>query len=86
MVAGLVIAFKDAETDPETGDITGGVAASGIVILVLTGLIYLAFDIWNRGIRVGSRGQSLGKQIVGIRIVKADDGQLLGPAGASCAG
>lgn len=81
LVAGLIIAFKDAETDPVTGDITGGVAASGILILVLTGLIYLAFDIWNRGIRVGSKGQSLGKQIVGIRIVKADDGQLLGSGG-----
>ena len=81
LVAGLVIAFKDAETDPVTGDHTGGVAASGILILVLTALIYLAFDIWNRGIRVGSKGQSLGKQIVGIRIVKSDDGRLLGSGG-----
>lgn len=81
LIVGLVIGFKDVETDPVTDEITGGVAASGILILVLTLLLYLGFDLWNRGVRVGKRGQSFGKQIVGIRIVRATDGQLLGGGG-----
>lgn len=78
LIAGLVIAFKDAEVDPVTSEISGGVEPLGILLLVLTGVMYFAFDIWNRGVRLGARGQSLGKQIVGIRIVRAADGQLLG--------
>ncbi len=81
LVAGLVLAFRDVKTDPATGDITGGVAALGILVLGLTVLLALGFDIWNRGVRVGAKGQSFGKQIVGIRIVKADSGQLLGGGG-----
>lgn len=81
LIVGLIITFKDVETDPVTDEITGGIAASGVLILVLTSLLLLGFDIWNRGIRVGAKGQSLGKRIVGIRVVRADDGQLLGGGG-----
>lgn len=77
LVAGLFIAFKDAETDVD-GNVTGGVAPIGVFLLVLTGLIYFAFDIWNRGVRVGTKGQSLGKGIVGIQTVRADTGAFLG--------
>jgi len=81
LIAGAVLAFKDAETDPITDEITGGVDPLGITIMVAAGLIYLAFDVWNRGVRVGTKGQSFGKQIVGIRIAKLADGQLLGGGG-----
>ena len=77
LIAGLIIAFKDAETDIN-GNITGGVAPIGVLLLVLTGVIFFAFDIWNRGVRVGSKGQSFGKQIVGITTVRSDSGAFLG--------
>ena len=80
LVAGLIIAFKDAELDVD-GNITGGVDAVGVAVLVLTGLLFFAFDIWNRGIRLGTRGQSLGKGILGIQAVRADTGSLLGGGG-----
>jgi uncharacterized RDD family membrane protein YckC len=81
LIVGAIIAFKDAETDPITDEITGGVEPLGIVIMVLGGLLYIGFEIWNRGIRVGTKGQSLGKQVVGIRVAKDADGQLLGAGG-----
>jgi uncharacterized RDD family membrane protein YckC len=77
LIVGLIITFKDSRTDPVTDKLTG-VEPVGIGILVLTGLLCLGFDIWNRGTRVGSKGQSLGKKVVGIRVVKEADGQLLG--------
>lgn len=80
LVAGLIIAFKDAETDVD-GNITGGVEPIGVVILVLAGVIAFAFDIWNRGIRTGTKGQSLGKGIIGIQVVRADSGVFLGAGG-----
>ncbi|TWD81507.1 putative RDD family membrane protein YckC [Kribbella amoyensis] len=42
---------------------------------------YIAFFlvvIWNRIIRQGKTGQSIGKKIVGLKIVGADSGQLIG--------
>ncbi len=81
LIAGLFIAFQDAEIDPVTDEITGDLNPIGILIAVLAGVLYFAFDIWNRGVRVGAKGQSLGKQIVGVRIVKLADGQLLGAGG-----
>lgn len=81
LIVGAVLAFKDVETDPITDEITGGVDPVGVVIMVLGGLLYLVFDIWNRGVRVGTKGQSLGKQVVGIRVAKDADGQLLGGGG-----
>ncbi|MGZ5414743.1 MAG: RDD family protein, partial [Aeromicrobium sp.] len=80
LVAGLIIAFKDAETDVD-GNITGGVEPIGIALLVVAGVIAFAFDIWNRGIRTGTTGQSLGKGIVGIQVVRADSGVFLGAGG-----
>src|SRR5215204_170846 len=79
-IVGAVIAFKDAETDPVSDEVTG-VNGAGVAILVLTGVLYFAFDIWNRGIRVGTKGQSIGKRIVGIHIVKDRDNELLGAGG-----
>ncbi len=77
LVVGFVIAFQDSQTDPITDEISG-VEPLGVYIIVITGLAYVAFEIWNRGVRVGTKGQSLGKKVVGINIVKADTGQLLG--------
>ena len=88
-IIGVVIAFKDAETqispDPVTGldtvEFTGGVNPVGVIILVLAGLFYFGFTIWNLAIRQGKTGQSLGKKILGISVVRQDNGRFLG-AGA----
>src|SRR5665811_1731319 len=89
IIIGVVIAFKDAGTeitqDPVTGldtvEITGGVNAVGVIILVLASLFYFGFTIWNLAIRQGKLGQSLGKKVLGISVVRQDNGRFLG-AGA----
>lgn len=75
---GVYLAFRDAETDPVTDEITGGVEPVGIVLMILGIVAWLAFEIWNRGVRVGRRGQSLGKQAVGIAVIRNADGGYLG--------
>ncbi|MEO6470461.1 MAG: RDD family protein [Aeromicrobium sp.] len=77
LVAGLILAFKDAQTDSH-GNITGGVSAVGVPILVVSALFSFGFDLWNRGIRMGSKRQSFGRQIVGISTVRGDSGAFLG--------
>ncbi|EFQ84300.1 RDD family protein [Aeromicrobium marinum DSM 15272] len=78
VVVGLVMAFSDLEIDPVTDEATGTVDPLGILVLVIGGLVFFGFDIWNRGVRIGTRGQSLGKQLVGVRTLRADTGAVLG--------
>lgn len=78
VIAGLVMAFKDVDYNSVTEEFTGHVDGTGILIAVLAGFGAFVFDAWNRGIRVGSKGRSIGKQIVGIWVAKEADGQLLG--------
>lgn len=82
VVIGTFLAFAGAEVDPVTDEISD-VNPLGVVIMGIGFLLYLAFDLWNRGVRVGAKGQSLGKQLVGIRIVRAQDGSLLGAGSGS---
>ena len=52
------------------------------ILSVLLGLLFwvgaIGWWIYNRVITMGNTGQSLGKRIVGIRLVKEDTGQPLG--------
>lgn len=58
------------------GAIGNGVGA-GIVVLAYLGII--GFGIWNIVFRQGTTGQTIGKQQVGIRLLREIDGQVLGP-------
>jgi uncharacterized RDD family membrane protein YckC len=51
-----------------------------IAFLVLGVVISLAFYVWNSVIRQGRTGYSLGKTVMGIRLVKESTGQPMGPA------
>jgi len=66
--------------DPVTGQTTGGSAATaiGAIILVVGAIGMLAFSIWNRWIRQGRTGQTIGKEKMGIKLVRMDSGQPLG--------
>ncbi len=81
LVAGLIIFFSTAETRERfdgTVEFTDAGNPLGIVLMVLSGLIGLAFTIWNSIVRPGRTGQSLGKKIMGIKIVREQDGQVIG--------
>jgi uncharacterized RDD family membrane protein YckC len=51
------------------------------LLLTVGGVAYLAvfaFAIWNSGYRQGTTGQSIGKKVIGIRLVRAQDRQPVG--------
>jgi uncharacterized RDD family membrane protein YckC len=79
LVAGLVVAFRDVEIDPVTDELTSFDAA-GLLIVALGLAVGLAVELWNRVFRQGRRGQSLGKQALGITVVAATHGGPIGLA------
>ena len=74
--------FKPLTVDPTTDAVTGGGPSSGAVIAVLIGGLYaLGVGLWNL-YRQGSTGQSVGKGVVHIRVIRESDGQFTGFGGA----
>jgi uncharacterized RDD family membrane protein YckC len=63
-----------ATMDYQTGDSN----PLGVAVLIIGSLATLGLWIWNRGIKQGSTGQSIGKKVVGIRLVGADSYQAVG--------
>lgn len=63
-----------ATMDYQTGDSN----PLGVAVLIIGSLATLGLWIWNRGIKQGSTGQSIGKKVVGIRLVGADNYQAVG--------
>jgi len=59
---------------------TSQVSATTVALLVIGGVIALVFTIYNVVIRQGRTGYSLGKTVVGIRLVKEGTGQPMGAA------
>lgn len=65
------------------GVVAGVLALIGSQSLLVVGLSvgYLAllgFALWNNGYRQGTTGQSIGKQVLGTKLVRARDGQPVG--------
>ena len=83
LVPGMIWLFATLETKQEMVDgrlqeVPSSVDPGSIIALLVGGLLYFVFVLWNQGIRAGSRGQSLGKQVVGIQIVDSRTGQFIG--------
>jgi len=55
----------------------GGSAAMSIIALVLA-LVSLVLGIWNFIFKQGSTGQTIGKGVLKIKLVRQADGQVLG--------
>jgi uncharacterized RDD family membrane protein YckC len=71
LIAGIPGAIGNILTSSSDG---GGAALVG----VLFSLIGLGITIWNRWIRAGKTGQSIGKSLVGLRLVDQTTGQPIG--------
>ncbi len=64
----------------QSSTVIEGSSANG-ALLAVSGLLYLAaiaFGIWNQVIRQGRTGRSIGKGVVGIKLVSESTGQPLG--------
>lgn len=85
MFVGLVLFFGLADTTTDAqGEITElsmtGGAWVGVAVMVLGGLFGLAFQLWNIVFRQGRTGYSIGKSVLGIRLIKESTGEPAGPA------
>ncbi|GAA1594816.1 hypothetical protein GCM10009789_56100 [Kribbella sancticallisti] len=56
----------------------GGLSTTGVILLVVFYLLGLGAMIWNRIIRQGRTGQSLGKKFTGLKIVDERTGDTIG--------
>jgi uncharacterized RDD family membrane protein YckC len=71
----------DYETDAfgnRTISDTTDISSATIGVIVIGALISLIFNIWNVIVRQGTTGYSLGKTLVGIRLVKVSTGRPMG--------
>ena len=81
LIIAMVMIFSQTETYTTFGGETESEYTGGplpIIVLFVAFAIGLAFTIWNSIVRQGRRGQSLGKQVMGIKVVRENDGQPLG--------
>ena len=77
---GLWLAFKDSYS---VEDINGNstlhnVSGGGVALALLGPLVALLFNLWNRAIRQGRTGQSLGKKMLHLKVVDERTGQPTG--------
>lgn len=61
-------------SDPATGTPTG----AGLAVYLVFVLAGIGFAIWNLFIRQGSTGQTIGKSVVGTRLISEQSGQPIG--------
>jgi uncharacterized RDD family membrane protein YckC len=57
---------------------TRGPSAGAVIALLLLTALSIAIFVWNTCIRQGRTGQSLGKQLVGTKLVSSRTGQPIG--------
>ncbi|MEZ5096598.1 MAG: RDD family protein [Nocardioides sp.] len=76
----LVAAADTATTDPVTGQtqLTEGPSAGALGLMVIGALTALAFWIWNTCLKGGGTGYTIGKGVLGIKLVKEATGQPIG--------
>jgi uncharacterized RDD family membrane protein YckC len=84
LIIGYVMLVRGLElrTDPVTGQTVTGpgseVSDTTVVFLVIGSALVIAFFLWNSVVRQGRTGYTLGKTVVGIRLVKHATGEPLG--------
>ena len=83
MVLGLVMLVLGApETDDYgysiDGTTDGGQLVAGGLLLALGILLIIGIQVWNRIFRMGRTGQSIGKKVMGLRLINEQTGLPIG--------
>ncbi|HQV83043.1 MAG TPA: RDD family protein [Ornithinibacter sp.] len=86
MIIGIIMLVSAAPTElyvdeygmtqSEGGN--GSVAVIGGLLIGLGALISLAISLWNRVFKMGRTGQSVGKKVIGLKLVDDKTGQPIG--------
>ena len=79
-IIGIIIAGAGSETDPLTGEVTTANGAGGIaaILFALSAVLVIAYFVWNFFLKQGKTGYTIGKGVMGIKLVKAETGQPIG--------
>lgn len=73
---GILVLLGSLEVDVVSpGQLGFGPSAAGLVTVWVCSIIALALWLWNRVVRQGRTGVSLGKQAVGLRLLSTSDGK-----------
>jgi uncharacterized RDD family membrane protein YckC len=84
-IAGVVVLAANTTTttnpDGTTTSSYSGSLGLPVLLILIGGVAYLAFFVWNVCIRQGRTGATLGKSVLAIRLVNSD-GQPIGPGWA----
>jgi uncharacterized RDD family membrane protein YckC len=79
IAGGIVLGITGESTTDVYGNSTiTGESPVGWVLIVLAYVLAFAFSLWNYVFRQGKTGQTLGKKIVGISVVRESTGQATG--------
>lgn len=79
--AGVAWSLSDLQTTTDqfgNRTTTGEVQPGGLVVLVIFGLLAIALWVWNICLRQGRTGYSVGKGVLGIKLIRESDGQPMG--------
>jgi len=60
----------------------GETSVPGLLIMILGYIVIFAVQIWNSVLKQGSTGQTIGKGVMGIKVIGENTGQPLGGGGA----
>jgi len=76
----LIAAVPETDVDGYAveGTANGGMAATGGILMGLGVLLMIGLQLWNRVFRMGRTGQSIGKKVMGLKLVGDQTGQPIG--------
>lgn len=67
-----------ADGTPATVEVSDGISGTGFALIGLIYLALLAFGLWNVVLRQGRTGRSIGKSVLGIKLVKESTADVAG--------
>lgn len=78
IVIGLARSSSTLESASSTAADVDPLVGVGYLLLILIAIVQLAFTIWNRWVRAGRTGMSIGKEKMGIKLVGVESGAPIG--------
>lgn len=82
IIGAVLVVVAGPETDEMGSSIdgtgNGGLAAVGSLLLSLGFVLIFAIHVWNRIFKMGRTGQSVGKKMLGLKLINEQTGQPIG--------
>lgn len=77
-IGAFVSGFSSTAGYDAYGQPTSVPTSTGTAVLVVGALVSLGLWVWNRGVQQARTGQSWGKKVVGLRLVREETGENVG--------